>query len=174
MIDCYKNKFIEKECKLTNGEIKSLFSFFSQAITNSGMSKLFSVLILENLQILEYAVRAIDKAAPSLDKIPGYEEYQKKCVALLERCCDRDTQGHPIKTADGGYQITEQIIEYEEEKEKLNNENNELIDKISHNESNYNFYMEEEEKIVLNLFDDFNDYPESLPPIIVGILQKLY
>ena len=168
------NTCIEKECEITNREAKILYTFFVNSTEQPGYSKAFSLLTIDNIKTLQYVNRIIDENAPSLNKVPRFKEYSDECEKLLQRFADRDEQGTVKRTADGGYEITEQYIEYQEEKKKLDDEYMDVVQRIAQDENLQDFYLEEKIKVILVLLDDFEKYPETLPPVIISILEKLY
>lgn len=168
------NTCIEKECEITNREAKILYAFFVNSLQQPGFSKTFSLLTIDNIKSLEYVVRVIDENAPSLDKVPRFKEYSDECEKLLQRFADRDEQGTVKRTADGGYEITEQYIEYNEEKAKLDEKYMDVVQRIAQDENLNNFYLDEKIKVILVLLDDFEKYPETLPPMIISILERMY
>jgi hypothetical protein len=165
---------IEKECEITNREAKILYSFFINSLEQPGYSKTFSLLTLDNIKSLQYVVRVIDENAPSLEKVPRFKEYSDECEKLLQRFADRDEQGTVKRTADGGFEITEQYVEYNEEKAKLDETYMDVVQRIAQDENLQDFYLEEKIKVILVIPDDFENCPETLPPVIISILEKLY
>lgn len=167
-------KCFEKECELTNEEVCLLYTFFEQSLHAPGYTKTFSLLLLDNLESLHYAKQIIEDNAPKIENIPRFKEYQDKSIALLERCADRDEQGNVLRNENGEYKITEQLVEYLEAKKNLESEYDDIIERINHDEQLQFFYMQEKTKVILVMLDNFDDYPDALPPGFIRIIERFY
>lgn len=168
------NVCFEKQCSLTKRAIKALHAFFSNAMNSPGFTKSFSLLSLDNMTTLDYASRVIDGSNPDVMKTKEYTECEEEMSKLLDQFGDRDAQGKLKKDENGNVIINEQLLEFNEAKAKFDEKHAALIDRLSNNHTIVDTFLNEEMTITLVLFNEFDSYPETLPPTIISILEKLY
>lgn len=164
----------EKQCSLTKHAIKSLYAFFVDTMNKPGFSKAFSLLTLDNITALDYAQRVIDGSNPDVMQTKEYADCEEEMSKLLDQFGDRDAQGRLKKDENGNVIINEQLLEFNEAKAKFDEKHRTLIDRLSNNNAIVDAFLNEEMTITLVLFNEFDSYPETLPPTIISILEKLY
>jgi LytS/YehU family sensor histidine kinase len=64
------------------------------------------------------------------------------------------------------------IIEYDKEKDELEKNYKDMLDKLENKNTLNNKFLEQKVKIKINVPDDEKDYPSQIPPYILEILTE--
>jgi hypothetical protein len=163
---------VEKEVELTLGEIKGLYEYFLDVYRKEGVTVDWSIFVFKSLQMLSKPYEEIYKGEYNEQRDPQYPEYVKKLETLLRQYVDRDEQGNPKYDKNGEPIITEMIVEFQNEKKKLDEEFKDLVERVTKKaEINYKF-LSQKVKIKM-LKADKNEIPNKIPPIIVNSIIDL-
>lgn len=98
----------------------------------------------------------------------AYKTFMQESQNLLIKYADRDEQGNPITTDNGGFKITEQIAEYKQESQKHFDENKAMLEARQQkiNESVQFLDVPLEFSLIVMPIAKF---PDKTAPVIVGI-----
>lgn len=98
----------------------------------------------------------------------AYKKFMQESQNLLIKYADRDEQGNPITTENGGFKITEQIAEYKQESQKHFDENKAMLEAREQkiNESVQFLDVPLEFSLIVMPITKF---PDKTAPVIVGI-----
>ena len=95
-----------------------------------------------------------------------YIEYGNKLHTLIKKYVDLDEQGNPI-VENGEPRITENIVEYQKEVKKLDEEYKDLVDRLDHKNEINNKFLSQVVKIKIYKVSE-QEIPNSIPPYIIG------
>lgn len=136
--------------KMTNRKAKQIHEGLSQISgTLSGVK--FNYAISRTTRKLDHIVKSLEDAIKPSEK---FLEYENKRVALMEKFCDVDKSGNPVKELVGKhvqYSITQKLGSFQKALEKLSKE---YKDAISQRETQLKDYE--------TLLDKLTDEPVTL------------
>ena len=117
-----KSNIIEKEIILTRIELKRYFELLDKYIDNEGVDAELTYIAIKTLKLLEPEYKNAISGIYNPDNDIKYQQYKQDLNQLAFKYADRDEQGE-ILLKNNQPIITEQIIEYQNELNKLNNKN---------------------------------------------------
>lgn len=155
-------------------EIQTVYDWFRQNLTTTTFHPEVSLMIYHNIQLLADAYTQIAKGIYDETKDPEYQEYATKMRGLYMQYMDRDEQGKPKLDERGNPLVTEMTVEFNEAREKLDKEYEELNKKLlKKNEANFNFINQKVKVDIATIdWDDLSKNGAGLPPTVVGFLCK--
>lgn len=159
---------VEKEVELSLGEIKVLYEYFIEQYKKEGITVAWSKLILNNLKMLTTPYKQIYSGLYDENRDNKYIEYGNKLKTLIKKYVDLDEQGNPI-IENGEPRITENIVEYQKEVKKLDEEYKDLVDRLDHKNEINNKFLSQVVKIKIYKVSE-QEIPNSIPPYIIGFL----
>lgn len=164
---------MEKQVKLSIAEIKVLDEYFRMMYTQAGASKNWSVLVLDNLNMLEMIDQVIETKLKTAGMMPPdrTEEYAAKKNELAAKFIDRDEQGEGKFSNTGEPIITDMIVEYNEAVAQLDKQYPEVV---AYQPKDETLILEEEIEFMLVIPKEYRLLPEQLPPILLAIFNKFY
>ena len=168
------NKCFEKDCTFTRAEIKLLLQYVQQSLQMPGLTKDYSLMLLDNFNILTYVGKCIDNGAPAIINKENYEACEKEFIQLLEQFGDRDDQGNLIRDEEGHIIINDQQVEFDEAKEAFMKKHEDVYNQVNLNETATDVYMNEKMTVRLVLLNNFEDYPDAIPPVILSLFERMY
>lgn len=157
----------QKSITLKRGQVKGIYEYFASQLQQEGKTAEFSYLIYKNAETLAQEYANIVNTIYDENRDIKYKTFMQEDQALLIKYADRDEQGNPITTENGGFKITEQLAEYKQELQKHYDDNKAMLE-------------EREQKIkesvqFLNVPVEFNllvmpvsHFPDTTAPVIVG------
>lgn len=158
----------QKSITLKRGQVKGIYEYFASQLQQEGKTAEFSYLIYKNAETLAQEYANIVNTIYDESRDIKYKVFLQESQNLLIKYADRDEQGNPITTDNGGFKITEQIAEYKQESQK-------------HFDDNAAMLEEREQKIkesvqFLDVPLEFSlivmpiaKFPDKTAPVIVGI-----
>ena len=117
-----KSNIIEKEIILTRIELKRYFELLDKYIDNEGVDAELTYIAIKTLKLLEPEYKNAISGIYNPDNDIKYQQYKQDLNQLAFKYADRDEQGE-ILLKNNQPIITEQIIEYQNELNKLNENN---------------------------------------------------
>lgn len=165
----------KQNVSFTYQEVQILFDFLSKIINmnGTGFTVYHHILFIDNYKMIYQAMSYIDSEIKkhfndeSTNKI---NEYNEKHEALVQKYIDRDEQGNPVYQ-DNKAVITDNLVEFNNEITKLENEYKPYLVKANDKQQEYQeFIMNNNvtlEKFLI--FDDINYYNELFTPTIASI-----
>lgn len=160
-----------KKKMLKNYQIKMFYEYINESLIRPGITAKFSLMLVEQeLKLREHYIRICDELFDEKDD-PEYQEALKEEQLLALQFVDRDEQNQPIFEANSMPKITENIVEFKKESEKLKSKYKSLNEKIF-NKNNYNMQVLDKEYEVEVLDLPLEEIPDSLPPFAVIIVIK--
>lgn len=158
----------QKLITLKNGQIKAVYEYFIDQLSKDGKNAAFSYMIYKNTEILADRYKDIAQNIYNEQADTAIQEYISKARKLLTDYADRDEQGEVIVDEQGAPKITEQIVEYKTESDKLaeeyktalDNRNAKIQESIQLLETTYEF----------NLYViPIDSFPNDTAPAVVGM-----
>lgn len=157
------------DIKLSNFQLKQLFEEFNSKLNEPGETAKFSWVVYKNCEILAPAYAQLMQELYDERREPEFPEFYKKQQDLIQKYADRDEQNAIIYNQNGAPQIIENIVEFNQENEKLLETYSELYDKIK-NKDKVNFEIYNKFNTYQLHMLELNEFPPRTPPFIVGIL----
>lgn len=133
-----------------------------------GKTAEFSYLIYKNAETLAQEYANIANTIYDENRDIKYKTFMQESDALLIKYADRDEQGNPITTENGGFKITEQVAEYKQEAQKHYDDNKEMLEERQQKIQESVQFLEvplEFSVIVMPIAK----FPDKTAPAIVGI-----
>ena len=161
-----KNQIKLNEVKLKLSDIKNLYEYFYEQNKKDGINQYWSWIVYNNLELLDTPYKQIRDGIYDEKRDPKYQEYGKKMAKIIMQYVDRDEQCNPIYDEDGQPRITNEIVEYNKECEKIEKEYAELLRKLDQKESmNVKFISQ---KVTIKLYQmEIDSTPKTIPPVVV-------
>lgn len=166
------NKCIEKITKLSFNDYKILFDYFSQAVKKEGYTKDFSLLCIDNFIALSKVAEEVqNKINAHFKPDDRVTDYNVKLNEMIARYADRTEEGKIILDEKKQPVITEQYVEFQEERKKLTEEYKDALDKYNEIQKNGNKFLAESFiDVTLTKFNNDECYPDAIVPIVYAIL----
>lgn len=158
----------EKEIEVTLLEIKNLYEYFYGAYNRPGLSVDWSLLVAKNIKYLETPYKQISKGVYNEENDPKFYEFKDKYEKLVRKYADRDEQGNMIMENEEP-RVTELIVEFNKEKDKLEQNYKNLLDKLNNKNTINNKFLQQKVKIKLNVLKKDN-IPALVPPFVVDMM----
>lgn len=157
----------QRNIALKRGQVKSIYEYFVQLLQQEGKNAEFSYFVYKNAELLSADYKNIANTVYNEAADSQYHEFMTKNNELVAKYADRDEQGNLI-VENNNYKITEQIVEFKEESNKLQEEYAEMLtarrQKIDESMQFLNITNE------YNLYVlPINKFPDNTIPAIVGI-----
>ena len=162
---------IEKEVEVTLLEIKNLYEYFYAAYTQPGLSLEWSKITCKNIKYLETPYNQISKGVYNEKNDSKFYEFSEKYEKLVRKYADRDDQGNIVYENEDPV-INEMSVEFEKERDELEKEYKDLLDKINNKNDINNKFLTQKVKIKIMVPDTENDIPAQVPPFIVDIVIR--
>lgn len=162
---------IEKEVEVTLLEIKNLYEYFYAAYTKPGLSLEWSKITCKNIKYLETPYNQISQGVYNEKNDSKFYEFSEKYQKLIKKYADRDDQGNIIYENDDPV-IGEMIVEFEKDKESLENEYKDLLDKINSKKDINNKFLNQKVKIKIIVPNNEGDIPGAVPPFVVDVFTR--
>lgn len=168
-IDEFNRSLVETEVDLTLNEIKNLFELLNKDMTGEGLSLLYSNFVVKNIHSVFEEYKIVMENLYDERKDPKFLEFNDKRGQLVQVYSDRDDQGNILFDENKNPIITEKLVEFKEELDKLNEEYKSVIEVIK-NKDKYNInYLNNKKQIKLFLFADFYRIPDKASPFILSL-----
>lgn len=157
--------------RLTNYQIERILNEFNTKIFVPGISAKYSYFIYKNTEFLAEPYNKLMNELYDERKEPNFQEMVDAQNKLIMKYADRDEQGNIIKDENNVPVINENIVEFNNENDKLIEKYKELFDKIKKkDEYNHEIRSKEDEYDLVTL--DLSEFPDVTPPFIVGLLNS--
>lgn len=161
----------EQEIEVTLFEIKNLYEFFFTIYRQPGFTFEWSKITIKNIKYLETPYNQISQGVYNEENDPKFFEFKDKYEKLVRKFADRDDQGN-IVMEDEEPRITEMIVEFNKEKEELEKEYKEMLNKLENKNSLNKKFLDQKVKIKIIVPDNETDYPPQVPPYVLEILTE--
>jgi hypothetical protein len=167
-----KNKIVEKKVQLTQLEIKQYFEILNKYISGNGLNAELTYAALKTIKSLEKDYQAIAAGMYNPDADPKFAEYKQKANELVVKYADRDEQGELKLDANKNPTITEQIVEYQNEMKKLQEQFAETLKLVSGaNEFNRN-YLNQAREVTIYTWAHIEQVPDEIPGVFMLYMFK--
>lgn len=161
-----KSNIIEKEIILTRIELKQYFELLDKYIDNEGVDAELTYIAIKTLKLLESEYKNAIGGIYNPDNDIKYQQYKQDLNQLAFKYADRDEQGEVLLKNNQPI-ITEQIIEYQNELNKLNENNKELLDIVNNcNKNNFNF-LNQQQKFKIYAWKSIELVSDKIPGLIM-------
>lgn len=137
-----------------------------------GKTAEFSYLIYKNAETLAQEYANIVNTIYDENRDIKYKTFMQESEALLIKYADRDEQGNPITTENGGFKITEQVAEYKQEAQKHYDDNKEMLDERQQKIQESVQFLEVPLEFSLIVMP-IAKFPDKTAPAIVGIFSEV-
>ena len=161
----------EQEIEIRLLDIKKIYEYFFTTYLQPGLTFEWSKITIKNLKYLETPYNQISQGVYNEEKDPKFFEFKDKYEKLVRKFADRDDQGN-IVMENNEPRITEMIIEYDKEKDVLEKEYKDMLDKLENKDSINKKFLDQKVKIKINVPDNETDYPPQVPPYVLEILTE--
>ncbi|SRR5690554_987835 len=169
-LNLLKTRLVEKELQLF--EIKVLYEWMYENYTKGNFDFKFALYIYECVHLLKDIYSEITLGIYDEHYDAQFEEYTDRRRSLVFAHVDRDEQGNMLYNENKEPVISENIVEYNNDIKKLDDEFRDLITRLeTKGESNMKF-LEGTQKISLCDIRLVGEITDKIPPIIAGILFK--
>ena len=167
-----KNKIVEKKVQLTQLEIKQYFEILNKYISGNGLNAELTYAALKTIKSLEKDYQAIAAGMYNPDADPKFAEYKQKANELVVKYADRDEQGELKLDANKNPTITEQIVAYQNEMNKLQERFAETLKLVSGaNEFNRN-YLNQAREVTIYTWRLIDEVPDEIPGVFMLYMFK--
>lgn len=164
---------MEKQVKLTIEEIQIINEYLKQMYSQAGVSKNWSLLVLDDIAVFNGLVNIINHKLKMAGVLPPdrADEYNQKKNELCARFVDRDEQGQGKFDTNNEPIITDMIVEYNEALDTLNKQYPEVVSFVPNADSDV---FSETLEFLFVVPKEYRLLPEQLPPILLEIFQRFY
>ena len=167
-----KEAIIEKKVVLSQMEIKNFYEILNKYISGNGINAEFTYAALKSLKSMDAAYKEIVQGIYNPDTDPKFTEYKQKVNENIIRFADRDEQGEIVLDGNKNPVIKEQIVEYQNEIKKLNDEYEETLKLVNgSNEFNKNFLSQAKE-VTIWTWRGIREVPDEIPGIFMLYMFK--
>lgn len=167
-----KEAIVEKKVQLSQMEIKNYFEMLNKYIGGNGINAEFTYAALKTLKSLEKDYQEIVKGIYNPDTDPKFTEYKQKVNENIVKFADRDEQGEIVLDANKNPVVKEQIVEYQNEIKKLNEEYAETLKLVNGaNEFNRN-YLAQAREVTIWTWRGIREVPDEIPGIFMLYMFK--
>lgn len=161
----------EQEIEIRLLDIKKIYEYFFTTYLQPGLSFVWSKITIKNLKYLETPYNQISQGVYNEEKDPKFFEFKDKYEKLVRKFADRDDQGNIIME-NNEPKITEMIVEFNKEKDVLEKEYKDMLDKLENKDTINKKFLDQKVKIKINVPDNETDYPPQVPPYVLEILTE--
>lgn len=168
----YKNNIVEKKVQLTQFEIKQYFEMLNKYIGGNGLNAELTYAALKTIKSLEKDYQEILQGMYNPDTDPKFAEYKQKANELVVKYADRDEQGEIKLDANKNPTITEQIVEYQNDMKKLQEQFAETLKLVGGaNEFNRN-YLNQAREVTIYTWAHIEQVPDEIPGVFMLYMFK--
>ena len=163
----HKNNIVEKKVQFTQFEIKQYFEILNKYIGGNGINGELTYAALKTIKALEKDYQEISQGIYNPDTDPKFAEYKQKVNELVVKFADRDEQGEIKFDANKNPTITEQIVEYQNELKKLQEEYAETLKLVGGaNDFNRN-YLSQPREVTIYTWEHIEQVPDEIPGVFM-------
>lgn len=167
-----KNNIVEKKVQLTQLEIKQYFEILNKYISGNGIDAELTYAALKTIKSLEKVYQDIAAGMYNPDTDPKFAEYKQKANELVVKYADRDEQGEIKLDANKNPTITEQIVEYQNDMKKLQEQFAETLKLVGGaNEFNRN-YLNQAREVTIYTWQHIEQVPDEIPGVFMLYMFK--
>lgn len=167
-----RTNIIEKEVTLTRLELKQYFEILNNYINGDGLDAALTYIALKTIKNLESAYKRINCGIYNPENDIRYKEYNQKFDQLSFKYADRDEQGEVLLNSNKQPIITEQIIEFQNELKKLNDDNKELLNLVDNSKENNFKFLNQQEIFKIYSWNSIDLVPDKIPGVIMYFMFK--
>jgi hypothetical protein len=167
-----KTAIAEKKVQLSQMEIKNYFEMLNKYIGANGIDATLTYAALKTLKSLEKDYNEILQGIYNPDNDPKFAEYKQKVNENVVKFADRDEQGELILDKNKNPVITEQIVEYQNEIKKLQEEYAETLKLVNGaNDFNRN-YLSQAREVTIWTWRRMEEVPDEIPGVFMLYMFK--
>ena len=167
-----KSSIIEKKVQLSQLEIKQYYEMLNKYVGEKGITAELTYAAIKTIKSLNDAYQEIAQGIYNPDTDPKFTEYKQKVNGLIVKFADRDEQGELKLDANKQPIITEQIVEYQNEIKKLQDEYAETLKLVNGaNEFNKNFLSQAKE-VTIYAWHRIEEVPDELPGVFMHFMFR--
>lgn len=167
-----KSLIKEKKVQMSQLEIKQYFEMLNKYISGNGINADLTYAALKTIKALEPVYNEIANGLYNPDTDPKFAEYKQKVNELVIKYADRDEQGEIKLDANKQPTITEQIVEYQNDVKKLQEEFVETLKLVNGaNDFNRN-YLNQAREATIYTWDNIEEVPDEIPGVFMLYMFK--
>lgn len=156
--------------KLSYYQVERLFEEFNKKLFIDGINPTYSYFLFKNSEYLSIGYNKLRSEMYDERTEPDYPAMMAEQQQLIAKYADRNEQGNIIKDQYGNATINENIVEFNNENDKLMEKYKDLFEKIKNKPRiNHELLSQEAEYDLITL--ELSEFPNSTPPFIVGLLS---
>lgn len=167
-----KSSIIEKKVQLSQLEIKQYFEMLNKYVSEKGISAELTYAAIKTIKSLNEPYQEIINGIYNPDTDPKFTEYKQKVNDAIVKFADRNEQGELKLDANKQPIITEQIVEYQNEFKKLQEEYADTLKLVNGaGEFNKNFLSQAKE-VSIYTWHRIEDVPEEIPGVFMHFMFR--
>ena len=167
-----KSSIKEKKVQMSQLEIKQYFEMLNKYISGNGINADLTYAALKTIKSLEKDYNDIMTGLYNPDTDPKFTEYKHRVDELVMKYADRDEQGELKLDANKRTVITEQIVEYQNDIKKLQEEFVETLKLVNGaNDFNRNF-LNQSKEVTIWTWCIIEEVPDEIPGVFMLYMFK--
>lgn len=167
-----KSSIKEKKVQMSQLEIKQYFEMLNKYISGNGINADLTYAALKTIKSLEKDYNDIMTGLYNPDTDPKFAEYKQRVDELVMKYADRDEQGELKLDVNKRPIITEQIVEYQNDIKKLQEEFVETLKLVNGaNDFNRNF-LNQSKEVTIWTWSIIEEVPDEIPGVFMLYMFK--
>lgn len=167
-----KSSIVEKKVQMSQLEVKQYFEMLNKYISGNGINGELTYAAIKTIKTLEKDYNEIMAGLYNPDADPKFAEYKQKVDELVMKYADRDEQGELILDANKRPTITEQIVEYQNDVKKLQEEFVDTLNLVNgSNDFNRNF-LNQPREVKIWTWSNIEQVPDEIPGVFMLYMFK--
>jgi hypothetical protein len=167
-----KSSIVAKKVQMSQLEVKQYFEMLNKYISGNGINASLTYAALKTIKSLEKDYNEIMAGLYNPDTDPKFAEYKQRVDELVMKYADRDEQGELKLDSNKRPVITEQIVEYQNDIKKLQEEFVETLKLVNGaNDFNRNF-LNQGKEVTIYTWRIIEEVPDEIPGVFMLYMFK--
>ena len=167
-----KSSIVEKKVQMSQLEVKQYFEMLNKYISGNGINAELTYAAIKTIKSLEKDYQDIANGMYNPDADPKFAEYKQKVDELVMKYADRNEQGELVLDANKRPIITEQIVEYQNDVKKLQEEFVDTLKLVNGaNDFNRN-YLNQAREVKIYTWNNLEQVPDEIPGVFMLYMFK--
>ena len=167
-----KSSIKEKKVQMSQLEIKQYFEMLNKYISGNGINADLTYAAIKTIKSLEPVYNEIANGMYNPDTDPKFAEYKQKVNELVVKYADRNEQGEIKLDANKQPTITEQIVEYQNDVKKLQEQFVDTLKLVNGaNDFNRN-YLNQAREATIYTWANIEEVPDEIPGVFMLYMFK--
>jgi hypothetical protein len=167
-----KSSIVAKKVQMSQLEVKQYFEMLNKYISGNCINASLTYAALKTIKSLEKDYNEIMAGLYNPDTDPKFAEYKQRVDESVMKYADRDEQGELKLDSNKRPVITEQIVEYQNDIKKLQEEFVETLKLVNGaNDFNRNF-LNQGKEVTIYTWRIIEDVPDEIPGVFMLYMFK--